>query len=249
MADSSAPMAGTARLLDAFAHARMVDLTQLIEPGMPVFPTHPQYFAMRWQTNDPAAMNQLLIGEHAGTHLDSPSHFYSDPADPRCITVSEMPLESFVGPAVTIDVSDAAGDAQLGADVFRDWEDEHRSLRAGDAVVLRFGWSERWGTFAEARAYLEEWPGISAEAARYLVGRGVRAVATDCLGIDGSSTTDLGAHFVLLEHGVTIVENLCSLHLVPETFLLMTLPLKIAGGTGSPVRAVAIFDEAEAVNG
>jgi kynurenine formamidase len=237
------------RLLDAFARARMVDLTHVIEPGMPVFPTHPQYFAMPWDTHDPAAMNQLLIGEHAGTHLDSPSHFYSDPSDPRCVAVAEIPVQSVIGPAVKVSVTGVDGDAQLGADVLRTWEAAHRELRAGEAVVLHFGWSDRWGTFDDAEAYLREWPGLSTEAARFLVERGVRTVATDCLGIDASSTTDLGAHFALLEHGVTIVENLCSLHLVPDEFLLVTLPLKIAGGTGSPVRAVAVFDEEDAIDG
>jgi arylformamidase len=245
---ASERMPGPAGLLEAFARARMVDLTHVIEPGMPVFPTHPQYFAMRWETHDPAAMNQLLIGEHAGTHLDSPSHFYPDPTDPRCVAVADIPVAALAGPAVKLDLTGTAPDAQIGADVFRDWERAHRDLRAQDAVVLQFGWSERWGTHESAAAYLDAWPGISTDAARYLVERDVRTVATDCLGIDASSTTDLGAHLALLEHGVTIVENLCSLELVPSEFLLLTLPLKIAGGTGSPIRAVAVFDDEAAAS-
>jgi arylformamidase len=235
-----------AGLLEAFARSRIVDLTQTIETGMPVFPTHPQFFAMRWETHDPASMNQLLIGEHAGTHLDSPSHFYPDPADPRCVDVAQIPVARLAGPAVKLQLVGTPPDAQIGADAIQAWEREHRELRADDAVVLQFGWSERWGTHERAAAYLEAWPGISAEAAGYLVERGVRTVGTDCLGIDASSSTDLAAHFTLLEHGITIVENLCSLEHVPLEFLLVTLPLKLAGGTGSPVRAVAVVDDGEA---
>jgi arylformamidase len=231
----------TAGLLEAVGRARVVDLTHTIEPGIPVYPTHPQYFAMRWDTHDPAAMNQLLIGEHAGTHLDSPSHFYPDTADPRCVSVADIGADAVIGPAVKLDLRGTPDTTELDAATLRKWEQEHRPLRTGEAVVLNFGWAARWGTFAAGARYLEAWPGISRDAAALLAGRGVRTVATDCLGIDGSATADLGAHFELLEHGVTIVENLCSLELLPDEFLLITLPLKLAGGTGSPVRAVALF--------
>jgi kynurenine formamidase len=242
----AAPPGSTAALLDAVARAHVVDLTHTIEPGMPVYPTHPQYFAMRWDTHDPAAMNQLLIGEHAGTHLDSPSHFYPDPADVRCVSVAEIGVDAVIGPAVKLDVRGTAETTELDAAALRGWESRHRALRAGEAVVLQFGWASRWGTFAEAEGYLAAWPGINREAAQFLAERGVRTVATDCLGIDGSATADLGAHLALLEHGVTIVENLCALEQLPQEFLLITLPLKLAGGTGSPVRAVALFAAEEA---
>ena len=63
----------TQQLLELAARARVVDLSHTIEPGIPVYPTHPQYFAMKWETHDPAAMNQLLIGEHAGTPFEPSS--------------------------------------------------------------------------------------------------------------------------------------------------------------------------------
>jgi kynurenine formamidase len=74
-----------------------------------------------------------------------------------------------------------------------------------------------------------------------LADRKVRLVGTDCLGIDGSSTNDLGSHFVLLGNGILIVENLKNLDKVPSPFLLITLPLKIKEGTGSPIWAVGLF--------
>jgi kynurenine formamidase len=68
-------------------------------------------------------------------------------------------------------------------------------------------------------------------------------VGTDCLGIDSSATTDLGAHFTLLERGILIVENLRNLSAVPTVFLLLTLPLKIRDGSGSPIRAVGLVSD------
>jgi arylformamidase len=208
---------------------------------MPVYPTHPQYFAMRWETHDAASMNQLLIGEHAGTHLDSPSHFYADTADVRYLDVASIPVGAVFGAAVKLEYPDCDATTELGADDIRAWEQTHRPLQKGEAAAFCFGWSSRWATFAEGASYLDAWPGISRDGATYLAERGVRTVATDCLGIDGSATTDLGSHFVLLERGITIVENLCSLEALPQEFLLVTLPLKLAGGTGSPVRAVAVY--------
>jgi kynurenine formamidase len=93
----------------------------------------------------------------------------------------------------------------------------------------------------EGKNYLAAWPGMHRDAAEYLAERRVGLVGTDCLGIDGSSTPDLGTHFVLLGSGILIVENLKNLDHVPPVFLLYTLPLKIKDGTGCPVRAVALF--------
>jgi arylformamidase len=234
----------TRALIDGVAGMTIVDLSHRIEPGMPVFPTHPQYFSMEWETHDPAAMNLLLVGEHVGTHVDSPSHFYPEKGDARNVSIADASLRLAVGRAVKLDFRGVDPSHEVGADELREWEERHgRVLGPDDAVVFDFGHAERWGTFDAAADYLAAWPGVSREGAELLVERGVRAVGTDCLGIDRSATSDLGAHFVLLERGIAIVENLCSLDRVPDEFLLLALPLKIAGGTGSPVRAVALFAE------
>jgi hypothetical protein len=69
---------------------KVVDLSHTIEPGMPVFPTHPQHFHMEWHTGDPATLHQLLISEHAGTHLDAPLHFYNSPGDARRLLAGHL---------------------------------------------------------------------------------------------------------------------------------------------------------------
>src|SRR4051794_12404475 len=93
--------ASTARLLEALADHRVVDLTRLLEAGIPTYPTHPKFFQMRWcSMGDPAEMNQLVMGEHIGTHLDAPSHFV--PSGPKRKHIHELPLQAFIGRCVTL---------------------------------------------------------------------------------------------------------------------------------------------------
>jgi len=233
----------TNQLIDGIRGMQIVDLSHTIEEGMPVYPTHPQFFHMRWHTGDPANLYQLLISEHAGTHLDCPAHFYGDRADPHCVSLESVPIELFIGRAVKLNFPDLEGNRQLTAGDIQAWEASNQHLKEGDAVVFHFGWDRKWNTLPEGKPFLESWPGITGECARYLADRRIRMAATDCLGIDGSATTDLGAHFALLENGILIVENLRNLDKVPSVFFLITLPLKIKDGTGCPIRAVAIFSE------
>ena len=217
-----------------------VDLTHTIEEGMPVYPTHPQYFHMEWNTGDPANMYQLLVSEHAGTHLDCPKHFYGDASDPRSIPLDDVPIQKFLGRAVKMDFTGREAGEDVSEKDLQAWEAAHRPIDGGDAVVLQFGWEDKWAVGPGPSEYIKSWPGISSGAARYLVERKTRLVGTDCLGIDASTTSDLGAHFTLLASSVLIVENLMNLAQLPDEFFMVTLPLKIGGGTGSPIRAVAL---------
>jgi kynurenine formamidase len=234
------PLAGE-NLFESLRGLKVVDLSHTIEPGMPGFPTHPQYFHMEWHTGDPATLHQLLISEHAGTHLDAPLHFYNSPGDARRVPLDRVPVESFVGRAVKLEFQGLAPTTELGADDIRRWERQHFPLRQGDAAVFHFGWDRKWAPQPNAKPFLEAWPGIRRQGAEYLADRQVRLVGTDCLGIDGSATADLGAHFTLLERRVLIVENLDNLDQVPAVFWLVTLPLKIKDGSGSPIRAIGLF--------
>jgi len=226
---------------DAVRKLKMVDLSHTIEERMPVYPTHPQYFHMEWNTGDPANLYQLLISEHAGTHLDSPYHFYGTPGDKRRISLESVPVERFINRAVKLDFLGLPGTRELEPDDIQRWEGANRPLQEDEAVIFNFGWDQKWASLPEGNAFLESWPGITRVAAEYLVERKVQLVGTDCLGIDGSSTADLGTHFTLLEKGILIVENLKNLSQLPQDFLLITLPLKIRDGTGCPVRAVALY--------
>ncbi len=230
----------TRRLVREFTAMRMVDLAHPLESGMPVFPGHPQFFAMPWYAGDVVSMNQLVVGEHTGTHLDSPAHVYNDPADSRYVPVDRIPLTSVICGAATLRFHGFAVDREVTADEVREWEREHQPIAPATAAIFDFGWAARWGT-ARDPDYLSGWPGLHVSAAEYLAEKRVACVGTDCPSLDGLSAGCLPVHCVLLEHRIVIVENLCNLENVPGEFLLVAVPLRIAAGSGSPIRPIAVF--------
>jgi kynurenine formamidase len=120
------------------------------------------------------------------------------------------------------------------------WEKEHGSIEVRDKVLIRYGWDRRWATGPEGWRFIEDWPGLSGEAAEYLVDKGVSLVGCDTLAIDAAVSRENPAHHALLGTEVYIVENLNNLDLLPPFCLFLALPLKIRGGSGSPVRAAAL---------
>jgi arylformamidase len=231
-------------LLDAFAGHRMIDLTRRLEPGIPSYPTHPKYFQMPWRSmGDPAEMNQLVLGEHTGTHVDAPSHFVRE-GEPARRHIDELALSGFLGRAVTMTFGpfDGADEFVTRADL-EAWQVRHDTqVREGDLVLIDFQWAPRWTKVPEGFAFLEHWPGLSRDAAEYLRDRKVKAVGTDCISLDpgDGGGGELAAHYTLLPAGILIVENLANLDQLPPESFVIALPLPIANGTGSPVRAVAL---------
>ena len=216
-----------------------------------------------WPTADPFALEVVSEGEtaagwyaaksfcaaeHGGTHLDAPIHFAAGAR-----TSAEIPLEDLIGAAVVVDVADAATtdrDLEIGVDAFVSWESAHGPIPARAIVLLRTGWGERWpdaerylGTAArgpEAVADLH-FPGLSEAGATWLVERGIRAVGIDTASIDRGQSTEFRAHRVLAAANVPIFENVANLdRVVVEGATVIALPMKISGGTGGPLRIVAL---------
>lgn len=228
---------------DCFEQLKLVDLTHRLEVGIPSYPTHPKYFQMPWcSMGDPAEMNQLVLGEHTGTHLDAPSHFVPE-GDPARAHIDELMLNGFVGRALTMRFGPfEARDAFVTrADIER-WEGEHVTVAEGDIVLVDFQWASRWALIPEGFCYLDRWPGLSRNAAEYLRDRRVKVVGTDCVSLDpgDGGGGELAAHYTLLPAGIAIMENLANLKQLQVESFLIALPLPIANGTGSPVRAVAL---------
>ena len=211
-----------------------VDLTHPIEAAMWTFPGDP---VVRL---DPAATIQadgsvvtaLHLGSHTGTHVDAPSHVLAGAP-----TLDELPLSRFTGPAVLVDVRHAPPGTPVGAEVVAAVGDR---LRPGAVVLLVTGWDRQWGQ----PGYLEH-PYLSVAAARVLMAAGVRTVGIDAASVDAGPAEVLATHHVLAAAGCVIVENLTGL--VPllaaqddgADVEVSVLPLRIGGGDGSPVRAVA----------
>lgn len=218
-----------------------IDLSHTLEEDIPAWPTHARFGRTLYESQelgDAATHYGLTISEHSGTHMDAPLHFVSE--GPAHYGTEKIPLERLAGRAATIQATDLGAGDLLLVDHVKTWETEHGPLEAGDCVLMRYGWDERWTTGREGRRFLEDWPGLSGDAAEYLVEKGVALVGCDTMAVDAAGSAENPAHHALLGNEVYVVENLKNLDLLPPYSFFMAFPLKIRGGSGSPVRAVAL---------
>jgi kynurenine formamidase len=199
------------------------------------------------------AANRFCTAEHGGTHLDAPQHFARN-GD----STDEVPLERLVAPAVVIDASArAAGDRDYRlspADVLA-FESRHGRIAAGSIFLLRTGWSRHW---PDVKAYLGDdtpgdasrlrFPSFGEEAARLLVEqRRVAMIGVDTASIDYGRSRDFAVHRIVAERNVPGLENLTGLEQLPPTgALVIALPVKIEGGSGGPVRVIALVPKGTA---
>jgi kynurenine formamidase len=231
-------------LLSALGEARIVDLSQTLEEHMPHFPTHSMFFHNLWGSywyGGRSLSYQLVMHEHNGTHVDAPSHFISEAKPEAHLNIDQLPLARLMGRGVHLDCRACAETDYVSAQQIADWEAQHGALAAGDIVLFEFGWSERWGLRPHDRRYVEGWPGVSMEAAQYLIAKSVAALGVDTLSPDPPEALSSNPiHPVVLEKQLLIIENLTNLRELPDFFLFLALPLKIRAGSGSPLRAVAL---------
>lgn len=198
------------------------------------------------------AANNISAAEHGGTHLDAPIHF----AEGRH-TTDQILLEQLMGPAVVLDVTaKAAGDSdyRVTPDDFGAWEQAHGRIPDRAIVLIRTGWGSRWpdrasylGTAKAGPAAVPElhFPGIDAAAARWLVDqRRIDAVGIDTPSIDYGQSTTFDTHQILFDANIPAFENVANLDGVPLTgAFVIGLPMKIGGGSGGPLRIVALLPE------
>lgn len=207
---------------------KVLDLTMTVSPAIKVFPGSPQPFFIPWSKFDVQGYDSevMSMSTHTGTHMDAPSHFSPGRKGIDGIAASRLVCE-----AVLVKVRKKAGRAIGVSDI------EGREIRAGDAVVIATRWEKRY----THKDYMTANPGLSKAVARYLVKRKVGLVGIDGPSIDPGYDAKFSAHNILLPAGVLVVENLCNLDKVKKKrFMLVVAPLKLAGATGSPVRALAL---------
>jgi arylformamidase len=219
-------------------HFSFIDLTHPMTEGMPVWPTHPpfcQEMIESYDKGDLACNHALCLSEHSGTHFDAPLHFIKGAR-----SIAEVPLQQFFGRMATIDARDCAPCEAVRVVRIQQFEQQHGPIEAGDAVFFHFGWDRYWNDAGQKDHFLKDWPGLSQAASEYLAAKSVRIVGSDCLSIDHYGSTDFPAHNILLGANILIGENFANLGQLPPYCFLTALPLAIAGGSGSPARAVAL---------
>ncbi len=222
---------------------RLIDLSQEIYQGMPVFPPHQKTMIFRNMTHEeainklgfPFCTNNLIINEHGPTHSDAVFEY-----DPNGETIDQMPLEYFYGPAICLDLSHVSPDNYITEEEIKNaLHKASLTIEKGDIVLLYTGHYNRYyGT----DQWLERYTGLDYNGAKWLAEQGVVNIGIDAPAIDNPKDPKYSGHQVCREYKLTNTENLCNLDQVAgKRFLYFGLPLKIRKGTGSPVRAVAIF--------
>ncbi len=211
----------------------LIDLTHPMEDGQPCYPGDPPPRIRPHHALAPDGCNttHLLLGSHQGTHLDAPFHYFADG-----LPVDRIPLERFFGPAGAVDLA-PGGELEEGTAIAIESLAPHAALFEPRArIILRTGWSRRFGT----PAFFERHPSLTPESAGWIAARGIWL-----LGLDTPSPAEVAApvHQVLLGAGIVILESLANLEALPPRFTLAAFPLKLAGRDGSPLRAVAIAGE------
>ena len=249
------------QLIEALARGaiKVVDLTQPLGPSTPVIDLPPMFAASpsmtidvisRYDGNGPAwYWNTIRLGEHTGTHFDAPVHWITgkDLPDNTCDTI---PASRFVGPACVIDVTgDVAGnpDFLLTVEQLERWESRHGRIPGGAWVLLRTGWSKREGAaFVNTGSDGPHSPGFAAATSvalardRDVLGVGVETIGTDA-GQAGTFTPPFPNHATMHGAGKFGLTSLCNLDQLPPTgAVVIAAPLKIVGGSGSPVRVIAL---------
>jgi kynurenine formamidase len=196
------------------------------------------------------AANNFATAEHGGTHIDAPVHFAKGHW-----SVEQIPLDRLVGDAIVVDVTaTAAGqvDYRVSPADFAAWERTNGEIPAGSIVLIRTGYSAFWpdaarylGTSERGPAAVAKlhFPGLHQDAARWLAEiRKVKAVGIDTASIDDGQSTLYETHRMLYERDIPAFENLTNLDRLPARgAFIVALPMKIKGGTGAPLRAIAMI--------
>lgn len=192
--------------------------------------------------------------EHGGTHIDAPVHFAENKH-----SVDQIPPEQLIGPAVVIRVVDQASqdrNYQLSVADIEDWEQAHGPIADNSIVLIDTGSSPLWpdkvaymGTDERGEAAVKKltFPGIHPDAATFLAThRKIKAVGLDTPSIDFGGSILFETHQILFEHNIPGLENVANLNKLPETgALVFALPMKIKGGSGAPVRILALIPDGD----
>ncbi|MEA2575553.1 MAG: hypothetical protein QOH93_2851 [Chloroflexia bacterium] len=217
---------------------RIIDLSHRLSPGMPSYPGLPEPQFRTWFTHEESATRGAYspgttfqiatyeLGGNTGTYVDAPFHRHPGGQD-----LADLPLEKLANlPGIVIE------GVEEGAVPWQAFEG--LDLR-GKAVLVRTGWSQRWGgpDYFRSGPYLEE------AVCHRLVEAGATLVGIDCANIDNMSDTARPAHTVLLAAGIPIVEHLRGLDQLPnEGFRFFAVPPAIKEGTSFAVRAFALTE-------
>jgi kynurenine formamidase len=247
---------GCTKAKSEFPNGKIIDLTHSFDAQTIYWPTEEGFKLEKEHDGFTPqgyyyASNKFTAPEHGGTHIDAPKHFAINSN-----TADQIPLDQLIGNGVVIDVTKqcaANRDYLVSVEDFTNWEKQNGQLPNGAIVMLRTGFAKYWpdrikymgtderGAGAVAKLHF---PGLSPEAARWLTAsRSIKAIGLDTPSIDYGQSSTFAAHQILYAKNIPAFENVGDMSALPATgFLIIALPMKIAGGSGGPLRIAAVVN-------
>ena len=245
---------------------KIVDLSVTLSEHLPAtWPEHMPFAHKNWSWFEedelptgactcslgPYVTHFFILDEHAGTHVDAPSHYFRDGDSSEKIDLSKL-----IGPAAVVDLRHLDGEAENGASPaitvthLEDWEAEHGRFEPGEVALLLTGWSQHYVKGEAGRAFLHEpvvlqsrpaWPAPEADAAIFLHERGVNTIGIDAPSM-GSAEEGNEVHRAGLSREMAFIEGLTNLDRLPARGAsFVFLPIKMAVASGAPGRAIAVL--------
>ena len=227
----------------------MIDLSREIYHRTQTHPSHPPVVMTTWNdhTEKKVAGNTtftskalwIAFSDHAGTHVDAPVHF--DPR-PGAMSIDQVPLERFFTSAICLDLSHVPlKHAITVPEMQAALEASGQEIRRFDTLLVYMATNER---LLGRVGYLHEFPGLSLESVHWLADRGIGMFGVEAISPAPEGELNFQAHMACAERGITHIECLANLDKLigRGRFRFIGFPLKIRGGTASPIRAVALFE-------
>ena len=229
--------------------SEIIDLSQEIFSGMPVYKglpevkmsvhnSHEEWDGIIDSDTITPSVYKLELGEHTGTHVDALNHMAREYKEQ---SIDTMPLSMFYTEGICLDFSHKGLKELIEpSEIEEACKKENLDIKKGDAILLYTNhYRKNYG-----KKDWENGPGITASAARWLGNQKIAAFGVETMSPGVPKISNKEVHRICGELGFTHYENMINLHLLigRGRFRFIGLPLKIRGGTGSPVRAVAVFE-------
>lgn len=226
-----------------------VDLSREIFHRAPVHPSHPPVVITVWDDHDKkyklgntissSKALSISFSDHAGTHIDAPVHF--DPR-PGAKSIDEVPLENFYTSAFCLDLSQVPlKHAITVQEMEQALKKSGQEIRPKDTVLIYMATNDR--LYGNPR-YIHDFPGLALESVHWLADKGIGMFGVEAVSPSPEGELNWRAHQICGERGITHMECLFNLDKLVGRgrFRFVGFPLRIRGGSGSPIRAVAIFE-------
>lgn len=227
----------------------LIDLSRELFHRTQVHPSHPPVVIATWydhsekkragNTEFSSKALSISFSDHAGTHVDAPVHFDSRT---DAASIDEMPLEKFYTSAICLDLSQVPlKHAVTVPEMEAALKASGQEIRPGDTVMIYLGTNTR---LLGKPGYLHDFPGLSVEAVHWLADRGIGMFGVEAVSPAPEGEPNFQAHLACGERGITHIECLANLDKLVGRgrFRFVGFPLRIRGGTASPIRAVAMFE-------